>query len=270
MVAASENGEEDRFASVFVKQDALGNAVAGLVANNNDVKASITAIVDDKTSNIKIAADKVEFSNGDTVAAKIQDNITSIAALQADKASVASLNALTAKVNSLTGDTASMDSLHSYEGDGVLNGDWDSDIALDGQHVVIDDGKIEGYTKTGENKIGQYSLNADGSGFIADGNISWDEDGNVTINYKNVKITDQIILDIINLYSIGNIYYMSYRIMKNGFVLKDGFVSGVPSLTKYSHNIVELTPDEWTYTTTYDDTNEEVYGFSGGQYYAFD
>lgn len=71
MVAASENGESTRLASVFVKDDELAGQVAGILASDGDAKANVIAAVKNGKSSLGLTADDIIFEGNTTVKGKL-------------------------------------------------------------------------------------------------------------------------------------------------------------------------------------------------------
>ena len=111
--------------------------------------------------------------------------------------------------------------------------------------------------KNGSGRSNQFL--ADGSGHVANGNISWNSNGDVTINGANInynsKITDipgsnafpNVILinkmqygNNVRLLPDNNIVYVTFTIIKNGFFLKTGMLTftHTPNFTPQNNSIL--------------------------------
>ena len=116
------------------------------------------------------------------------------------------------------------------------------------------------HTRISDGKHGYY-LNNDGSGELAFGNITWDSQGNLYA--KN------LILDA-NSSSVGNssiIFeitswfekFITYRIIKNGFVVKVGEEDNIRVENLVQDNIIRAEKTIISHGTTYDNTTYDTY-----------
>lgn len=207
----------------FLSTSNLDTAIAGIFAQTGPTasptaRAAVMAMINNNKSSLTLTADDILVSGATTVAGK-----------------------LTA-LEGLVTNSVSSNILHAYSGNLT-----DLSNNANGSHVVINDGKIEGYKANGtEHTQDMYAFNANGSGYVANGNIAWDADGNVTINSRNVNAGSTYNAFEIyrwiqrpsgfhsyqesnpyNEHGPGYFTYettLGYKIIKNGFVVKDQFV----------------------------------------------
>lgn len=116
------------------------------------------------------------------------------------------------------------------------------------------------HTRVSDGKHGYYLKN-DGSGELAFGNITWDAQGNL---YAKNLILDSntsgvtgssIIFEVTSWFQ----QFITYRIIKNGIVVKTGGEDGITSQDLISRHIVRADKQYRTYGTTYDNTYHDSY-----------
>lgn len=246
----------------YVNGDKILSKRLGL-ASSTDIKSQVKNYVDDTValSSIKTWAQNImgeATSAGFSLSALIKklgnttnsidisgivNELSSEITISADKITLDG----TTFADTIFADLINTNTLHSYSGDSVDG---------DGFHVVINEGTIEGYNRTTADNISTdstlYKFNNDGSGNIANNNITWDSDGKLSI--KNLVIdnktstagSDLNLVEIYSWYSIPVDYLehttipgqgtpapgtdvrkdvIGYRIYRNGFLIKDDFIN---------------------------------------------
>lgn len=131
----------------LVTQTGLGDAVASLIAQNGDVRSAITTYVNGDTSNITLSADQIYLDANKTLA-----------------------NTIEASQGNIGGYTISSNGLEA------TNTTTGNGIAITTDHI-----------QTVKNNVPTNNFNADGSGFIATGGISWNNNGTLTLSQEFLR-----------------------------------------------------------------------------------
>lgn len=213
LVSAIKNNKDEIISEAgLVNTAALNSATAGLVASStlNDYtkKAEVVATINNSGSavkinadkinidanhqldlraqNIKLAADKVTFTNADgTVTDKISIDPTA-GTLKATNADLS--GKITATTGLIGAFSISDDKLIGYDGESasptVMVAKTSGSNML--KTIIDPDGFRTETDRKGvvQDPVVANSINSDGSGFLAKGNFSWDASGNVELNGK--------------------------------------------------------------------------------------
>lgn len=131
----------------LVTQTGLGDAVASLIAQNGDVRSAITTYVNGDTSNITLSADQIY--------------------LDADKTLANTIEASQGNIGGYTISSNGLEATNTTTGNG---------IAITTDHI-----------QTVKNNVPTNNFNADGSGFIATGGISWNNNGTLTLSQEFLR-----------------------------------------------------------------------------------
>ena len=280
---------KNALAGVFVECDSTGtNSLVNIIArDDNGIGAKIAAAVNNNKSSLHLTSDDITFTAGDlqAIADKVEIDASKLN-ITADDVTVTGNVKLSGKLSALESaiNSMSVNKLHSYSGSLVDPQGNPYNANSKGYHINIENGAINGYNINNSNaRNDMYSFSNDGSGFIANGNISWDANGNITINSRNVNAgskynTFEIYKWIIKPTGFvpnenegysqngirGHFNYellLSYRIIKNGFIVKDDTIISNNIIDRpqiSTNNIIQGGPykDEYGLTGCYAPTGE--------------
>lgn len=200
----------------MVTQTGLSNAVASLISQNSDVQSAITTYVNGNDSSITLSADQIYLDATHTVANTIQATNGAIGGFDISQGGI---NA----TNSSTG----------------------YGIELTTNHL-----------QTRKNNVPTNSIESDGSGYIASGGISWDNNGNITISQAFLKSLTTALTNGINISGAGTVRGYDAEVVMNGAIDNNNIPRGVDKYGNYiSFMVTGVSTNSITTIYYYDTSN---------------
>lgn len=161
-------GLEGTTSDLVKAKNAIGLIVQSDEHGDSIKRAAIVAAINEDGNSIAgISADKIVLDGNTTVSGKFTSLEAQIASLTAAKANITSLESLQAIVNNIQAGSITVNSL-------LAKGNSDY------PRVVIN--STDGIQLLTSASASAININMDGSGSLANGNITWDTNGNLTIN----------------------------------------------------------------------------------------